>query len=81
MDNPFKLIKPTDQPPENLKKDVLDSVELMMLVIRLMQLFMVDYSMSIPESLEHLFKADKHVNKPDADGPADAAENQNPEKI
>ena len=56
MDNPFKLIKPTDRPPENLKKDVLDSIELMMLVVRMLQLFMVDYSVSIPESMDQFFK-------------------------
>ena len=56
MDNPFKLIKPTDRPPENLKKDVLESIELMMLVVRMMQLFMVDYTVSIPESMDQFFK-------------------------
>lgn len=65
MDNPFKLIKPTDKPPEHLKKDVMESIELMMLVVRMLQLFMVDYSVSIPESLDHLFrtsKDDKQIN-------------------
>ena len=59
MDNPFKLIKPTDKPPEHLKKDVMDSIELMILVVRMLQLFMVDYSISIPESMDHLFKTSK----------------------
>ncbi len=66
MDNPFKLIKPTDKPPENLKKDVLESIELMMLVVRMLQLFMVDYTISLPESVDQYFrtstkKADKDV--------------------
>jgi len=56
MDNSFKLIKPTDKPPENLKKDVLESIELMMLLVRMMQLFMVDYTFSIPESMDPFFK-------------------------
>ena len=77
MDNPFKLIKPTDKPPEHLKKDVMESIELMMLVVRMLQLFMVDYSISIPESMDHLFKTSKdemHKNK-DSDKKSD-----NPEK-
>lgn len=56
MANPFKLIKPTDRPPENLKKDVLESIELMMLVVRMLQLFMVDYTISIPESMDQFLK-------------------------
>ena len=74
MDNPFKLIKPTDKPPEHLKKDVLDSIELMMLVVRMLQLFMVDYSISIPESFDHFFrisKEDTHINNLDNDGNID----------
>ena len=57
MDNPFKIIKPTDKPPENLKKDVMESIELMMLFIRILQLFMVDYTISMPESLDKFFRA------------------------
>ena len=56
MDNPFKIIKPTDKPPENLKKDVMESIELMMLIIRILQLFMVDYTISMPESLDKFFR-------------------------
>lgn len=56
MDNPFKIIKPTDKPPEHLKKDVLESVEIMMVILRIMQLFMIDFSMSLPESLQSIFR-------------------------
>ena len=64
MDNPFKIIKPTDKPPENLKKDVMESIELMMLIIRILQLFMVDYTISMPESLDKFFRTLKHdMNK------------------
>ena len=65
MDNPFKIIKPTDKAPENLKKDVLESIELMMLVVRMLQLFMVDYSISIPESMDQYFKTSTHQAKDD----------------
>ncbi len=74
MDNPFKLIKPTDKPPEHLKKDVMDSIELMILVVRMLQLFMVDYSISIPESMDHLFrtsKDDEHTKNHENDGNKD----------
>ncbi len=67
MDNPFKLIKPTDKPPEGLKKDVLESIELMMLVIRMLQLFMVDYSISIPESMDQFFRTTKEKKENEGD--------------
>lgn len=70
MDNPFKIIKHTDKPPEHLKKDVLESVELMMITLRILQLFMVDFSMSLPESLESLFKA----KKPEDDHASDSSD-------
>ncbi len=77
MDNPFKLIKPTDKPPENLKKDVMESIELMMLVVRMMQLFMVDYSISIPESMDQFFR----TSNDEKDGKKDSDENnEDPEK-
>lgn len=41
-DNPFKIIRPTDTPPENLREDVLGSVEMVMLMMRFMQLFVAD---------------------------------------
>lgn len=43
-ENPFKIIKSTEQPPESLKKEVMGSVKSLELVLRLMQLFIADYS-------------------------------------
>lgn len=43
-DNPFKIIKPTDQPPEDLKKDVMGSVKAIVLILRFVQLFVGDYA-------------------------------------
>ncbi|MEZ4755552.1 MAG: hypothetical protein R2817_01855 [Flavobacteriales bacterium] len=49
--NPFKIIRPTDQPPEHLRKDVMGSIKLVMLLVRFVQLFMADYAMSIFENV------------------------------
>ena len=46
-DNPFKLIRCTDQPPETLRKEVLGSVKFVMLLMRFTQLFMADYAMTL----------------------------------
>lgn len=41
-DNPFKIIRPTDQPPESLRKEVMSSVKFVMLLMRFVQLFVAD---------------------------------------
>lgn len=43
-ENPFKLIRSTDQPPESLRKEVLGSVKFVMLLMRFTQLFVSDYA-------------------------------------
>jgi len=53
-DNPFKIIRSTDLPPEHLKQDVVSSVKRIMLVMRFMQLFMSDYSMAVFEKFRLL---------------------------
>ena len=45
-DNPFKIIRPTDQPPESLRKDVVSSVKFIMLLMRFVQLFVADFSLA-----------------------------------
>lgn len=50
--NPFQIIRPSDQPPENLKKEVISSVKRIMLVMRFMQLFMSDFGMAFFENLK-----------------------------
>jgi hypothetical protein len=50
-ENPFKIIRPTDQPPENLRKEVMGSVKLLMLLMRFMQLFMADFTMTLFENV------------------------------
>jgi hypothetical protein len=46
-ENPFKLIRSTDQPPETLRKDVVSSVKFLMLLMRFVQLFVADFSMAL----------------------------------
>ncbi|MCB9170132.1 MAG: hypothetical protein H6594_07265 [Flavobacteriales bacterium] len=45
--NPFQIIRPTDKPPETLRKEVMSSVKLVMLLMRFVQLFMADYASSL----------------------------------
>ncbi|HPF90719.1 MAG: hypothetical protein H6590_05120 [Flavobacteriales bacterium] len=47
---PFKIIRPSDEPPAELRKEVMGSVKLMMLMMRFMQLFMADYAGTIFEN-------------------------------
>ncbi len=43
-ENPFKLIRSTDQPPADLRKEVVGSVKFVMLLMRFTQLFVSDYA-------------------------------------
>lgn len=46
-ENPFKLIRATDEPPPTLRKEVLGSVKFVMLLMRFTQLFMADYAVTL----------------------------------
>ncbi len=41
-DNPFKIIRTTEQPPENLRKEVVGSARTVILMMRFLQLFLAD---------------------------------------
>lgn len=43
-DNPFKIISPSEEVPEDLKAEVMGSVKLLMLAMRFVQLFLGDYA-------------------------------------
>lgn len=43
-ENPFKIIRSTDQPPEHLRNEVLGSVKFVMMLMRILQLFVADPS-------------------------------------
>ena len=46
-ENPFKLIRSTDEPPPQLREEVVGSVKFVMLLMRFAQLFMADYAMTL----------------------------------
>ena len=50
--NPFKIIKPTEEAPAELKSEVMGSVKTVVLVLRFVQLFVGDYA----SSMINLFK-------------------------
>lgn len=64
-ENPFKIIRPTDQVPDDLKKDVMGSVKFVMLLLRFVQLFMADYSASVFDSVRLTGRTDKDPRPPD----------------
>lgn len=46
-ENPFKIIRHTDEAPEGLRKEVMGSVKLVILLMRFVQLFAADWSASL----------------------------------
>ncbi|NQX90703.1 MAG: hypothetical protein HRT74_00905 [Flavobacteriales bacterium] len=43
-DNPFKIIEPREQLPEDVKNEVMGSVKSVVLLLRFIQLFVGDYT-------------------------------------
>ena len=43
-DNPFKIIEPREEVPENLKGEVMGSVKAVVLILRFVQLFVGDFT-------------------------------------
>ncbi len=50
-ENPFKIIRPTDQPPKDLRKEVMGSAKFVMLLMRFVLLFLADLSASVFDSV------------------------------
>lgn len=42
MSNPFKIIEPNEQAPENGREEVMGSISTMVLILRFVQLFVAD---------------------------------------
>ncbi len=57
--NHFKIIKPTEEPPKEIEKEVMSSVKTTVLILRIVQLFVGD----IEGSVMHLFKTKKTKDK------------------
>lgn len=49
--NPFKIIRSTDQPPEHLRAEVIGSVKFVMMLMRVLQLFVADPSAALFEKV------------------------------
>jgi len=52
--DPFKLIRSTDQPPEHLRAEVIGSVKFVMMLMRMLQLFVADPSAALFERIRVL---------------------------
>ncbi|MBL4592222.1 MAG: hypothetical protein JKX68_00225 [Flavobacteriales bacterium] len=58
--NQFKIIKPTEEPPKELEKEVMGSVKTVVLILRVVQLFVGD----IEGTVLSLFKTNpKNIDK------------------
>ncbi|MBK7946954.1 MAG: hypothetical protein IPJ85_17340 [Flavobacteriales bacterium] len=55
--NPFQIIRPTEEPPEHLRGEVLSSVRSAILLMRLAQLFVADFAHSIFDKLSAVDRA------------------------
>lgn len=68
-ENPFKIIRPTDQPPADLRKNVMGSVKIVMLLIRFLQLFIADYSAAVFDNVRLVARKDNASSNgtPDTD--------------
>ncbi|MBX2979397.1 MAG: hypothetical protein KF905_08890 [Flavobacteriales bacterium] len=51
-ENPFKIIGIEEEPPADLRKEVLGSVHLAVLAMRVTQLFLADYANAIFDNLK-----------------------------
>ncbi len=49
--NPFKIIRSTDQPPDHLRAEVIGSVKFVMMLMRVLQLFVADPSAALFEKV------------------------------
>jgi hypothetical protein len=60
--NPFQIIRPTEEPPEHLRAEVLGSVRSAILLMRLAQLFVADYAHSIFDKLSAIDGKDRDAS-------------------
>jgi hypothetical protein len=65
-ENPFKIIRSTDQPPGDLRKEVMGSVKFMMLLMRFLQLFAADPGPAMFENVRMVGRS----NEPKTDPPS-----------
>lgn len=63
--NPFRIIRSDEQPPEHLRKEVMGSVRLLVLLLRFAQLFAADAPAAIFEQLRLAGRAKRTGKAPD----------------
>lgn len=61
--NPFHIIRPTEEAPEHLRKEVLSSVRSAILLMRFAQLFLADYAHALFDKLSMVERRER----PDSD--------------
>lgn len=61
--NPFKIIEPREQVPEQMKKDVMGSVKSVVLILRFVQLFVGDYAGVFVDKFKTNHKSNDSLNK------------------
>jgi len=59
-ENPFKIIRSTDQPPEHLRNEVMGSVRMAVLLMRFAQLFLADYAQVLFDKLSIMDKGESN---------------------
>ncbi|MFZ1686163.1 MAG: hypothetical protein WAU70_02000 [Flavobacteriales bacterium] len=69
--NPFHIIRPTDEPPEQLRREVLGSVRFVILMMRFTQLFVADFA-------EVLFSKIRLVDPSSGSSPGRAGKKNDP---
>ena len=73
-ENPFKIIRSSDQPPEHLRNEVIGSVKFVMMLMRVLQLFVADPSAALFEKVRHVGAAGSADTDP---GPSDVPPTRN----
>lgn len=67
-EDPFKIIRSTEQPPEDLRKEVVGSARTVILLMRFMQLFLADQANVLFDHVR-LLKSRQRGDKHSSDQP------------
>ncbi len=71
--NPFQIIRPTEEPPERLRGEVLGSVRSAILLMRLAQLFVADYAHTIFDKLSAMEREERRADPSNDPSKTDSA--------
>ncbi len=62
-ENPFKIIRSTDQSPASLRKEVMSTVKFAMLILRFVQLFVADFSLAVFDKVRRTHVDRRHTDE------------------